>query len=146
MITVSERMTRTDVPVEQTWDVSDLFVTKEDWTNELEAIQRDITMVTQYKGKLSSDATTLFTALKSYDTYLARVVRVGTYANVRISTDGSDASYQTDSITFASAYANINAQLAFLETELLAINEDKLNQFYQDEPGLEVFRKMLDDI
>src|SRR5690625_1879763 len=146
MSTATERLTRKDVPIEQTWDVSDLFPTYDDWTKELEAVQQDVINVTQYKGKLGDNAKTLLSALESYDTYLERIVRVGTYANLRISTDGSDANYQADAIKFASAYAQINAKLSFLETELLTISESKLNQFYQVEPSLEIFKKMLDDI
>jgi len=146
MSTATERLTRKDVPIEQTWDVSDLFPTYDDWAKELEAVQQDVINVTQYKGKLGDNAKTLLSALESYDTYLERIVRVGTYANLRISTDGSDANYQADAIKFASAYAQINAKLSFLETELLTISESKLNQFYQVEPSLEIFKKMLDDI
>src|SRR5690625_1925105 len=146
MSTATERLARKDVPIEQTWDVSDLFPTYEDWSKELEAVQQDVVNVTQYKGKLGGNPKTLFSALESYDTYLGRIVRVGTYVNLRISTDGSDANYQADSIKFASAYANINAKLSFLETELLTISEETLDQFFQDEPKLEVFKKLLNDI
>src|SRR5690625_1708633 len=87
MSTATERLTRKDVPIEQTWDVSDLFPTYDDWTKELEAVQQDVINVTQYKGKLGDNAKTLLSALESYDTYLERIVRVGTYANLRISTE-----------------------------------------------------------
>src|SRR5690625_2943828 len=146
MSTATERLTRKDVPIEQTWDVSDLFPTYDDWTKELEAVQQDVINVTQYKGKLGDNAKTLLAALEGYDTYLERLVQVGTYANLRISTDGSDANYQADSIKFASAYANIKAKLSFLETEILTIGKQKLEQFLNEETELEVFKKVLDDI
>lgn len=146
MSIATERLARKDVPIEQTWDVSDLFPTYEEWTSELEAVQQDIVKVTQYKGKLEDSAETLLAALENYNTYLERIAKVGTYANLRISTDGSDANYQADSIKFAAAYANINAKLSFLETEILTISEKKLEQFLSDEPGLQVFQKLLYDI
>src|SRR5690625_4642240 len=146
MSTATERLARKDVPIEQTWDVADLFPTYEEWVSELEAVQQDIIKVTQYKGKLGDSAKTLLAALENYNSYLERLVKVGTYANLRISIDGSDANYQADSIKFAAAYATINAKLSFLETEILTISKQQLEQFLSNEPGLKVFQKVLDDI
>src|SRR5690625_2351269 len=63
-----------------------------------------------------------------------------------MSVDGTNATYQSNSIKFAAAFSNIAAQLSFLETELLTIPEDKLASFKETEPRLVTFKKMLDDI
>jgi oligoendopeptidase F len=43
---------RSEVPTEQTWDLTDLFATDVAWENELTKIKTDVQQVVQYKGKL----------------------------------------------------------------------------------------------
>ncbi|HLR09719.1 MAG TPA: oligoendopeptidase F [Bacillota bacterium] len=142
----TERMSRNDVPQEETWDLSDLFISRRDWEKELTAVQNDIDTVTQYKGKLGQDAKTLLAAAQAFEAYQKRLIRVATYANLRVSADGSDPENQADAAKVASAFADINAQLAFFESELLRMPKEKIERYIKDEPGLDTYRKMLHDM
>jgi len=145
-MTEQTRLNRSDVPEEQTWDLSDLFRTHDEWEQELNVIKTDVTNVTQYKGQLKTDANTLFNCLKSLEAFQQRVVKVATYASLKAAADGSDPENQRDSAKVASALAKINADLSFIESEILTIPEKTINQFIQEKEELQIYRKMLHDI
>lgn len=146
MATSTKRPVRSEIPVEQTWDLTDLFTSHAAWEKELDAVKGDVTSVTDYKGKLNTDAKTLLDCLQALDAYQQRLIRVATYASLRSSADGSDPDNQRDAAKVSAAFADIGAKLSFVDSELLTIPEEKIKQFLQEEAGLQTFKKMLFDL
>ncbi|MDX8044448.1 oligoendopeptidase F [Gracilibacillus sp. S3-1-1] len=146
MTTTKElRLKRSEVPTEHTWDLTDLFPTDEAWEQELEALQEDVSQVTAFKGKLVNDATTLLNGLTTYENFMKRVISAATYANLRNSADGSDPANQRDASKVDATLASIQAKLSFIQSELLALSEEQVEQFLQKEPKLTPFQKTLTD-
>lgn len=142
----SKRLLRAEVPEEQKWDLTDLFSSTEAWEQELQAVQDEITEVTQYKGKLGSNAKTLLNCLTTLENYQERLVRVGTYASLKSSADGSDPENQRDAAKVSSAMASIGAKLSFIKSELLTLSKEKIEEFLNVEKELQTYQKMLEDI
>lgn len=137
---------RSEVPVEHTWDLRDLFEREELWKVELLAIEEDIPTVTQYKGKLGQDAKTLLDCLKARDALSERLARALTYANLNQSTDGSNPVNQENDAIVSSLYAKVSSSLSFIDSEILALSNEKLTTYIQDEKELQVFSKTLTDL
>lgn len=142
----SNRQYRKDVPVEHTWDLTDLFPDKESWEKALQEAVQEVDQITAFKGKLSESAKTLSAALKTAETYQQKVIHVAVYANLLISADGSDPSNQSAAAKSGAALAAISSKLSFFETELLQLTSSDIEQFIKDEPELETYRKYLFDI
>src|SRR5690625_5961576 len=83
----SRRLIRAEVPQERTWDLTDLFPSEQDWENELLAVQEDLKDITAFKNKLTSNATTLLNALKAIDTFENRLIKIATYASLKLNAD-----------------------------------------------------------
>ncbi|HLS20770.1 MAG TPA: oligoendopeptidase F [Bacillota bacterium] len=143
---MSIRKKRSDVAVEETWDLADLFATDADWEQALTQVNEDVKNVAAYKGKLTENAKTLLEALTTYEKFQEQLIRVATYANLKVNTDGSDPTNQANAAKVAASIANISAQLSFIESELLATSEATIEQYLQEETELETYRVMLDDI
>ena len=141
-----KRLTRAEVPVELTWNLEDLFKTTEDWEKELESVQQDLPSVTQYKGRLSDGAEVLLACLNAQENLYERIVLVATYANLRISEDGTNPVNQANAARVASALAKISASLSFIESEALALPEGTLERYIESEKELETFQKTLKDL
>ncbi len=137
---------RSEVPVEQTWNLEDLFETNEAWEKELAFVQLDIQTVTQYKGRLGKNARTLFDCLVAKDALYERVMRVMSYADLHMSVDGTNSVYQANAARAASLLANVGASLSFIKSELLALDAETIKSYIIEEPGLEEFQKTLTDI
>lgn len=146
MVAQTERWTRSEVPTEQTWDLTDLFATDEEWKQELSAIKANVSDVTQYKGRLTKSGETLLNGLKALENFEKRLIRVATYANLKASADGTDSENQANLSRVSSTLAAIEAKLSFIESELLQLQNKAITQFIADEPELKTYQKMLDDI
>ncbi|MFD1850024.1 oligoendopeptidase F [Oceanobacillus bengalensis] len=137
---------RSQVPEEQKWDLTDLFISDEAWKNELKSIKEDVKNVTKYKTKLRNDAATLLECIITVEEYRQRIVRVATYANLKSSADGSDPDNQRDTAKVSSTLAVIDAKLSFFRSELLALPDETIEQFLIDEPELQTYIKLFADL
>ncbi|WHX41032.1 oligoendopeptidase F [Mesobacillus sp. AQ2] len=142
----NERLKRQDVDQEQTWDLTALFETREDWERELKAVKEDLPKVTQYKGKLGNSAAELLECLEAREKLLERLNLVSMYADLRQSVDHSDSERQKDAAFASDAQSIVNAELAFAETEIIKLPKGKLESFLNEEPGLDPFKKYLSDL
>src|SRR5690242_13869486 len=80
---------REQVPVEQTWDLSDLYATEAGWTDDYQRASDGIAAVTSYQGRLGTGAATLLACLQARDALRERLERVAAYAQLHLSTDGT---------------------------------------------------------
>ncbi len=139
-------MTRAEVPVEQTWDLRDLFVSDEAWAVEVDAILHDVHTITQFQGRLGEGAKVLLGCLEALDAFRQRMIRVMTYAHLQSSADATNPVNQANSSKVSAMMAKINAQLSFFESEILALPGGIIERFIDDEPGLKDFQKTLIDL
>lgn len=142
----TNRKKRSDVPVEQTWDLTDLFSSTDEWEKAVTNVQEDVEQLLAYKGKLSESADTLANCLNDFEQVQQRMVRVSTYASLQASGDGSDPVNQANAARIASIFASIGAKLSFIEAELLACPAETIEQYLEEKEELQPFKKMLFDI
>ncbi len=144
--TVKKRLTRAEVPVEQTWKLEDLFETVEEWEAALREIEELLPTVTQYKGRLGEGSQVLLECLEAQANVTEKGILVGTYASLRSSEDGSNPDNQAISGKVASAFARLNASLSFVDTEILSLPDGTVEQYLNENEALEPFRKNLEDL
>lgn len=137
---------RADVPVEQTWDLRDLFATFADWEQELQAVEDDLHTVTQYKGTLGDGAKQLLGCLNAYEALYIRFIRVNTYASLLQSEDGSNPSNQANYARVGAMMAKAGAALSFIDTEILGLPDGTVERYLDEEPELASLRKYLTEL
>jgi oligoendopeptidase F len=140
------RLSRTDVPVETTWNLDDLFAHEADWEAAYQAVDEALVALGPYQGQLHSSAATLLACLNAVESLHVRAVRVGTFAHLRNAQDGSNPQSQAAMARVAALHARVGAGTAFVESEILAFPEGLLEQRMVDEPGLADFSHMLKDL
>jgi oligoendopeptidase F len=77
---MAKRLLRSEVPVEQTWRVEDIFPSLVEFNAEMAAIERDIPNVAKYQGKLGANAATFLACLEADEELEKRLAKVSTYA------------------------------------------------------------------
>ena len=137
---------RQEVPEKQTWDVTTLFATREEWEQALESLHNTVESVTIFNGKLAESANTLHSAIFAYENLYEQLAKVRTYAFLRTSVDGTNESHQSDLAKTANTLADIGAKIAFFEPELLTIPEATLQQYITENTDLQRYEKMLNDV
>ncbi len=143
---MKKRLTRAEVPVDMTWNLTDLYATAEAWEAELAAVVRDLPRVTQYQGRFHEGAVVLLECLNAQEALLVRVMRVLTYASLHNSEDGTNPVNQANSGRVAAMHATIGAALSFIDSEILSLPDGTVERYWQEEPGLDSLRKNLTEL
>lgn len=136
---MSRQLKRAEVPVEQTWDVTDIFATVEDWEAELGALPELVGKVTMFKGRLNEGPKALLGCLDAQEALQTRAVKVLSYASLNQSADGTNPSNQVLAGKAASVGAQIQAETSFVQSEALSLPDGTLESYLQQEAGLEPY-------
>ncbi len=140
------RLSRDQVPVAATWDLSDLFSSDAGWEAEFQAVDAAHPALADYRGRLADGAATLLACLNAVEAVQARMVRVGTFAHLRNAQDGTNPAHQAATARVAALHARVGASLSFVDSEILALPEGRLEQYLAAEPGLADFETHLRDL
>lgn len=143
---MSNRLARADVPVEVTWDLSDLFADDAAWESELQAVAGALSAISAYQGRLGHDAATLHDGLNALESLQLRMARLGTFAHLRLAQDGTDAQHQAAVARVSALHARVDAGTSFVDAEILALPEGRLPDWMAAEPGLADFEVWLNDL
>ena len=118
---MAKRLTREEVPVEETWRLEDLFPTIEDWEAALREADSETAGVTRYSGRLGEGPGTLLECLGAAENLLRKFYHANTYAMLLLSGDGTNPANQAIAGRAAAAMARVQAGLSFIEPEILEL-------------------------
>lgn len=138
------RLTRAEVPVDMTWNLTDIFPTPEAWEAEMAAVEADIPTVTQYKGRLGEGAATLLACLEAQEKLQGRFGRVMSYASLNQSADGTSPANQAAAARAGALAAKMHAATTFIQSEALALPAGTLEGYLAAEPDLASFRRTIE--
>ena len=141
--TVEKRLTRSEVPVEQTWNLNDLFVSEQAWEKELEVIDNEIAQFDSFKGTLHNGSNALLACLTVQEKITMKLIKAGTYAELKQSADGTDSNNQANSAKFSTLQTKVLTALSFIDSEILALAEGTVEKYLQEDEELEPFQKNL---
>ncbi len=141
--TVEKRLTRAEVPEELTWNLEDLFPSTEAWEADLVKIEKEMKQFDRFKGTLHTSSKALLDCLCAHEQLSMRIIKAWTFASLRQSADGSDPANQANSAKLSALRTRSMAELSFINSEILALDEETVEKFLQEEPELEAFRKNL---
>ena len=137
---------RSEVKVEETWRVEDIFATDEAWETELVQLKELIPTIEQYAGKLADSSETLPEALNLLNAIYERVGRLYVYSNLRSDQDTANSFYQSQNTRALTLYSEIGAIASYIDPEILAIDEDKLANFIETNEDLQLYSHYLEKL
>lgn len=137
---------RDQVPEQLKWNLKLLFESDEAMKTALQKTLKRVEQFTKLNGKVGQSANNLLTALQSEKVIDEELEREYVYGFLRRDSDTTQAQAATLYGEVANTLSQISAQTAFLEPEIVAIDEDQLQQFIASEPQLNEFKFMLTKI
>lgn len=141
---MKKRLSRSEVPVELTWKLEDIFPSDGAWEAELRDLSAAVETVTRFRGRLGEGPKVFLECLEAYENLMVRVSRAVSYASLKLSADGTDPANQAASGKASSLAARVNAETSFVRTEALNLPEGTLQRYLQEEPGLASFRRTIE--
>ena len=134
---------REDVPEEFTWNLGDMFESDEAWSAELETAQELPMRAAAFAGRLCESAQTLYEYLRLEDEAGVRLSMLYGYASCKSDQDTANAFYQDMRGKAMSLYVAYAGAGAFATPEIIAVDDERFESFYKDEPRLETYRRVL---
>lgn len=136
---------RSEVAVEDTWDLSRLFADDAAWEAAFAEWNAMIPGYARFRGRLGESAEILAECLR-FDTAVDRLGdRIGTYAFLKHSEDVSDSKYQGLKARYIGIASQFAEAASYLRPELLALPEATLKAYLQSS-ALADYRIMLERV
>ena len=134
---------RSEIPVQYTWNTEDIFPSDEAWEQAYLEAKEMIPSLAAYAGKLGESAANVY----GYITKMLEVEEAGSllanYAQRKYDQDTRVPQYQAMSGKIQSLWVELSSATSFDTPELLKITDEAMEQFYTDEPRLELYRRHL---
>lgn len=140
------RLTREQVPLESTWDLRDLFDSDAAWEVAYAAVDESRQALLRHRGQLSKGGAQLLAALTAEEDLQAQLVRVATFARLRMAQDGTNPASQSAVSRVAALQARVEADTSFIDAEILALSDGQLAEMKAAAPGLDEFSVRLQDL
>ena len=142
---IAEVVTRDQIPVEETWDLTDFYPSDAEWTAQADGIGALVDQAAGYRGRLTESAATLREGLDAVMTAQQAISRLFTYAALRSDEDITNTATRAMRERATRIATESGAKLAFIEPEILAVDEAALQQF-TEAPELAEYRFLLEDL
>ncbi|MEE3362679.1 MAG: hypothetical protein VZQ84_03855, partial [Anaerovoracaceae bacterium] len=126
------------------WDLESMYPNEQKWESDLLAVKDKVRELAGYRGRTAADAKTLLRVLRLSDSINLTAENVVVYAMMRRDEDNRREKYQAMCDRAMSALAQLSAEIAFVEPELLSHDKEEIFGFIDDEPELETYRFYLD--
>lgn len=137
---------RSQVPVEQTWDLDSIFATPADWDAACQEVQNLLPRLSAFQGRLKEGPAVLLEYLQLAEEAGTWMGKIFTYASNSYSVDTLDQAAAARAGQARSLGARYRAAVAFDDPELMAIGFDQLRQWIKTTPDLAFLTHYVDQL
>lgn len=134
---------RSEVPVEFTWAVEDIFPNVEAWEQNLKEAKELSGQLAAFQGKLGQGAGNLLEALKLMEQATLKMDLAYSYASRCSDVDTKNTEGQALVAKVQTQMVQMNSETAFLDPEILELSEETLAAYYEEEPGLKYYENTI---
>ncbi len=127
----AQNLDRSKVEEKYKWNLAEVYPSVEAWQTAVNNISTKIDKLPDYKGKLGSNAETLYDALKTFFDVLKCLYSTGSYASNLSNENLNISENQSLDQQITSIGTKFSENTAFLEPEILSIPKEKIDQFFQ---------------
>jgi oligoendopeptidase F len=137
---------RSNVPDKYKWDLTRIYASDDAWRQAKEKIAAEMPKIREFKGTLGSSAARLADALEYGSRLSKEFARAYVYASMMSDQDTRVSKYQGMQQGMVQLGAQLAAEAAFMEPEILKVGKATIDKFVAEEPRLKVYRLYLDDL
>ncbi len=130
---------RSDVVQEETWNAESVYESPAAWDAERQAIETDLASLEQYPGTLGNSPVALADWLEASEQMQRRVEKLTFYAYMSQAVETTNQKATAMVGQAGSLYSRFAAAVSFAEPEILAIGQDRINQWVEAESRLAIY-------
>ncbi len=137
--------TRDEIKKEDKWRIEDLFAEDALWEEAYEELKRKIEEFPKYQGTMAGSGEQLNLVLRKQDELNKLLENVYVYASQKNHEDMGNGTYQQLFGRAQSLMNQMSDALSFVEPELLAIPQEKLDAFLEECKELSLYRRYIQE-
>ena len=137
---------RSEVDVELTWKLEDIFSSESEWEKALSEAMSLADEIAGFTGRVGESADTLYKVLETYEKCCLKIHLVYGYAFKMRDVDTTSTYAQTLYSKVMSADVEISEKIAFMEPEIIAVDEETMNKFYTEKPELNKYKIYITEV
>ncbi|MCK4689135.1 MAG: hypothetical protein KAT41_02445, partial [Candidatus Marinimicrobia bacterium] len=137
---VSQTRERSEIPVEYTWDLTDLYDTDEAWTDVKNVLVTQFDNILKFKGEISKSPYNLLSCLKSDSKIKKELGRLCSYAGMKFDQDTRNSKYLAMKQEISQLYTDYNSKSSFINPEILKMDKKKIDEFILNESRLKDYK------
>lgn len=142
----SQLKKRNEIPEEYTWDLSVMFADEKSYEESFGKGKSAVEALKKYIGTLGKSAEQLEEAVSAYLEAARQVSNLYVYAHLKNDQDQGNAEYQTLEARARQLYSEFGQVTASFQPEILAIPEEQLNSFINENETLKSYKQFIDNI
>lgn len=124
---------RKDQRIEDTWDLSLLSRSESDWDNDISLLKEKAGKAKEFQGRIALSSDSLYSALSYIKECYMELERLGSWAFLSYSADGTNPAVQKRAGIYQQVEAEFSSALSFFDPELLEIDGDKLASWLSED-------------
>lgn len=136
---------RSEVDVNQTWDLSDIFVSDEKWEEEYSKLSEDINEIEKYKDNILESPENILATLQLDEKLTRRAMKLYIYSHSKGDVDMADSKYQEYNSKMSLLFSELSLKTKFIELKLLTLNEKEVEDIFSRE-DLKVYKFFIEKL
>ena len=141
-----KRMLRSEVPIEMTWNLNDLFESREAWKTHLSLVEAQFDALSTYQGCLCESGDTLVSCMQDLEKAYIGMVQLSTYATLKQSEDATNPENQEDGMLMGAVATRSQTKVAFISSEITDLTDEAYSELFKTNPNLNIYKGYLDVI
>lgn len=137
---------REEIPTEYTWNLESIFPSNEAWEQTFQSLQQCLPELDALKGTLAQSGQALLRVLQKRDELSEELERLYVYSSLRRDEDTTNGTYQAMADRAMQLVVRMTTAASYIEPEILALPQEKLDQFMQETSGLALYGQQLHDL
>jgi len=146
LIAQTQEHERNKIPDQYKWDLTAIYPSDQAWRAEKEKLAAELPKLKEFQGTLASSPSRLADSLETQSRMEKELTRLFVYASMNSDQDTRVSAYQGMQQEMIQLASTMGAEAAFIEPEILKIDNATIERFLAQEPRLQVYRHYLEDI
>ena len=143
---MNKQKNRSEIKKEDTWDLTYIFKTDEEFQKCLLEVEENIKDISSYEGKLLKDDKTLFSFLDLSDTLERKLYQLYYYAHLNLDVDTTNTKSQEMEGKVTNLLQKYSVLTSFVIPELLEGDYELVLEYIKNNSNLEKYRFNLESI
>lgn len=137
---------RAEIPADDTWDLTAIFPDQSSWEAAIDGVRADLPQLAAMQGTLGDGADQLLAALRLQDSIGERLGRIFGWAGLRKDEDNTKADSVANYDRAVKLSVDASEVSSFVEPEILALPDGRVEDYLARESALAVYRHALDSL